>query len=575
MQRYSLVSLAVCLHLVFAPTSFVAAQEVAPDKRIKIGVASMVTPISAVKYYQAIIDYLAEKLGEPIEMVHRTTYDEIDRMLEENRLDAAFICSAPYVLDKKNFNVELLVAPVVNGEPFYQSYFIVHKSSPIETVEDLRHRTFAFVDPKSNTGRLYPVYLLAQKGTSPDDFFSRYIFSYSHNKSVELVAKKKVDGASVDSLVYQYMVETDSPYGRETRIIHQSPKFGIPPVVVPQNTPLFLKEKLRQEFVRLHESEKGRSILTGMHIEKFIEVPDQNYDLIRTMIDFVAVHNKGKTPRSAGENQEDGEPIVVRFGIIPDINPRIAYEWYQPLLDYLSDETGFSFELSLKKSFQEVVDGLGKGEIDVALLDPLSYLDAHAKYGITAIAKNKSRDGVPFVHSVIVSRKDSSFTDISQLTGKKFAFAALWSTAGNLYPRYMLAWEKIHLDKLASYRNFNYSDTVVKKVLSGEYDAGGVSQSIASKYLQSGLKILATSDPITSGPIAISQQVPYATVEKIKKALFSMIETKKGERVLTHLGDEYVGGFIPASDGDYSGIRKMMNDIPQGCGTGCHPKTHF
>ena len=83
-----------------------AASETNPDKKLKIGVASMVTPVSAVRYYQEIIDYLAEKLGESIEMVHRTTYDEIDRMLEESSIDAAFICSAPYVLDKKNFNVE-------------------------------------------------------------------------------------------------------------------------------------------------------------------------------------------------------------------------------------------------------------------------------------------------------------------------------------------------------------------------------------------------------------------------------------------------------------------------------------
>ena len=537
----------------------------------------MITPVSAVKYYQAIIDYLADKLGEPVEMVHRTTYDEIDRMLEENSLDAAFVCSAPYVFDKMKFNVELLVAPLVDGKPFYRSNIIVHKSSPVDSIDDLRHKVFAFVDPKSNTGRLYPVYMLAQKDTSSDVFFSRYTFSYSHNKSVELVAKKKVDGAAVDSLVYDFMEAIDSPYARETKIIHQSPDFGIPPVVVPQGLSIFFKEKLRQEFTKMHENEKGKAILDGMHIDKFIQVPDSNYDTIREMMTFLKSYNKTKISNQVSESalMNSDAPFVMRFGVIPDENPRIAYEKYQPLLDYLNEGTGLVFELTLKKKFQEVIEDLGMGDIDVAFLGPVSYLDAYARFGVAAIAKSKSAEGNSFYHSVIISRQDGEITDISQLSGKKVAFSSIWSTAGNLYPRYMLAWQDIHLDKLASYKNFNYSDTVVKKVLSGEYDAGGVSESLAKKYLQSGLKILATSEPIMTGPIVVSQHISYAIVEKIKKALFLMTKTQKGQEVLRNLGPEFEGGFGPAADADYRGIRKMVNDIPQGCGLGCHPNMNF
>jgi ABC-type phosphate/phosphonate transport system substrate-binding protein len=62
---------------------------------IKIGVVSMITPVDSVKYYQETIDYISEKLGMPVEMVYRKTYDEMDRMLEKGEVDAAFICVAP------------------------------------------------------------------------------------------------------------------------------------------------------------------------------------------------------------------------------------------------------------------------------------------------------------------------------------------------------------------------------------------------------------------------------------------------------------------------------------------------
>lgn len=543
---------------------------------LRVGVASMITPVSAVRYYQQIVEYLSDKMCIEAEMIHRTTYDEIDLMLEQKQLDVAFICSAPYVIDKRKFGAELLVAPLVDDKPFYQSNIIVHRDSDVSSFEGLKGKNFAFVDPKSNSGRLFPIYWLARRNLSPDDFFNKYFFSYSHNKSVEMVAKKKVDGAAVDSIVYAFMTATESPYALETKIIHQSPEFGIPPVVIPPGLPIFLKEKLRETFLSMHEDKDGKSILDAMRIDRFVEVPDNNYDLIRKMQAFVknqvAATALLETPQ-AGTGEADAR--TVNFGVIPRDNPRIAYERYQPLLDYLSEETGYRFDLLLKNTYQEAVNSLGNGETDFALLGPLTYLDAYARFGTPPIVKSKTKDNQVFYNSVIVTGTDNQIDDVTQLNGKKLAFASLWSTSGNLIPRYMLARTGIHLDKLATYHNFNYHDTVVKKVLSKEYDAGGVRKSVADRYLRYGLQIIATSDPIPTGPVVVSPETPYSVVRKVQQAMLTMADTEKGREVLAKLDPEQQGGFVPASDADYSGIRKMINDVPKTCGLGCHPKVTF
>jgi ABC-type phosphate/phosphonate transport system substrate-binding protein len=116
----------------------------------------MITPVDTVEYYQDIIDYISEKVGQPVEMEYRKTYDERDRLLENGSVDAAFICGAPYVDDKKQFGAELPVAPQVDGSPFYRSFIIVHRDSDIQSFDDLKGRSFAFTDPKSNSGKLYP-----------------------------------------------------------------------------------------------------------------------------------------------------------------------------------------------------------------------------------------------------------------------------------------------------------------------------------------------------------------------------------------------------------------------------------
>lgn len=536
----------------------------------------MITPVSAVKYYQRVVEYLGNKLGLPAEMVHRTTYDEIDVMLENQEVDVAFICSSPYVLDREKFGVELLVAPQVKNNVYYHSNIIVHKDSLIDSLDQLRGKTFAFVDPKSNSGRLYPTYVLAKRDETPESFFSSYLYSYSHNKSVEIVAKNRADGAAVDSIVYDFMVSSNSPYAKQTKVIHRSPQFGIPPVVVHPDISPYLKKSLRSIFLEMHNDPEGKQILEGMKIERFVEVPDSNYDAIRAMRAFIK-NNKvalDKADLSSGTKSAQ-EVKTLLFGVLPRDNPIIAYERYQPLMDHLSGITGLNIELHLEKSYQAVVDSLGQGKMSFALLGPLTYLDAYKRFDAPPIAKSRTSRGKTFYRSVIVTDIDGSIKEIAQLVDKKFAFAALWSTSGNLIPRYMLAWAGIHLDSLSSYHHYNYHDTVAKKVISKEFDAGAIRLSTAERYTPFGLKIIATSEPIPTGPVVVSPQAPYSAVQKIQKALLSMADSEEGRKVLNKLDPDLQGGFVAASDADYTNIRQMMNAVPQTCGKGCHPPESF
>jgi len=539
----------------------------AAQRPIRIGVVSMITPVDTVEYYQDIIDYISEKIGQPVEMQYRKTYDEMDRMLEQGDVDAAFICGAPYIEDKRKFGAELLVAPQVDGSPFYRSFIIVHRDSDIQSFDELQGRSFAFTAPKSNSGRLYPAYLLARRGDRIEDFFEKYIYSYSHNKSVELVAKKEVDGAAVESLIYEYMQEKKSPYVQQTRIIDQSQYFGSPPLVASPKTATFIKKKIIEILVNMHQDPKGKRILNNVLIEKFVQAKDINYDSVREMQSFVEKFNTTEDFLSR-VTQSD----TVLFGVIPKDNPRIIYEKFQPLMDYLTDKTPYNFELVLQKTYDDTVIALGEGRINMAFLGPLTYLHAKAEYQVIPLLKGITEKGDPFYNSVIVTKKNSPFKQLSDLKGQSIAFASLKSTSGNLIPRYLLAENGIHLREIKDFNNFNYHDSVVKRVLKGIYDAGAVRESVAEKYIPQGLEIIAKSGPIPTGPLVISPLTSYTVVEMIKTVLLDMNKTEQGQAVLKKIDPEYMGGFVEADDFDYAHIRKMINNVPKSCGLGCHPK---
>jgi phosphonate transport system substrate-binding protein len=274
--------------LMFTAVVALSAQAYAEDV-VKVGVAAMISPKETARYYNQMVMYIGEKIGKKVEIVQKENYAEMDSLLEKKEVNVAFLCAGPYVKDHEKFGAELLVAPQSYGKPFYHAYIIVHKDSPLKFLGELKGKKFAFTDPKSNTGKLVPTYMVAKKfNETPEKFFSEVIYSKSHDKSIEMVAKKLADGASVDSLIYDYAAKKTPIYTQLTKIIEKSPPYGIPPVVVNRGLDPKLKEAIKNAFLNMHNDPKGKAILSGIMVDKFIVPKDSDYNSVREMEKFIS-----------------------------------------------------------------------------------------------------------------------------------------------------------------------------------------------------------------------------------------------------------------------------------------------
>ena len=83
------------------------------------------------------------------------------------------------------------------GRTFYHSLVVARKDSGIQTVADLKGKTFAFVDPSSTSGHLFPKAGLIKAGFNPDKDFGRVIFSGSHDSNAVAVQNGKVDAVAI------------------------------------------------------------------------------------------------------------------------------------------------------------------------------------------------------------------------------------------------------------------------------------------------------------------------------------------------------------------------------------------
>jgi phosphonate transport system substrate-binding protein len=263
--------------------TLVGADRKSSKGQIRIAVGGMITPREGLVFYKRFLDYVQEKVGVNVDYVDREDYAEINDLLRKGDIEAAFVCSGPYVDGHKEFGLELLVAPQAYGETVYYSYIIVARDSPVTSFGGLRGKRFAFTYPLSNTGKLVPTYMLAKMNETPDTFFRQYIFTQAHDKAIKAVAQGIVEGAAVDSLVWEYANHTNPEFTSRTKIIATSPPYGIPPVVVSRNLDPDLKEKLRRVFLDAHNDEQGKEILKQMMIDKFVPISDGAYDSIREM----------------------------------------------------------------------------------------------------------------------------------------------------------------------------------------------------------------------------------------------------------------------------------------------------
>jgi len=266
------------------PLPPVAAAEVVP---LRLAVAAIISPQGTAESYGDLAAYLGEKLDRPVELIQRRTYAQANELIKQGQVDLAFVCTSAYVASHKEFGMELLVAPQIDGHYVYYSMLIVSAASPAKSMADLRGQVFAFTDPMSHTGRVYPTYLVQQLGTTPEDFFRRTFFTYSHDKAIEAVAQGIADGAAVDSMVLKYAFTRHPELKQQLKVIHQSQPFGIPPVVVPPNLSPRLKTELRQILLEMPNDATGRQILDNLGLDRFVLLDDRAYDSVRMIVQLV------------------------------------------------------------------------------------------------------------------------------------------------------------------------------------------------------------------------------------------------------------------------------------------------
>jgi phosphonate transport system substrate-binding protein len=226
-----------------------------------------------------VLDSLEKQLGMPVKAFVATDYNGVIEALRAKKLDVAYLGPFSYVLASSIADVEAFAVAVTKktGQSSYRSVIIARKDSGLASPADLKGRSFAFVDPTSTSGHLFPKAGLLQAGYDPEATFGRVIFSGSHDASILAVANKKVDGAAVADRILATAIAKGQVKQDELQIVWSSGPIPESPMVWRKDLDPALKERIAKAMANVKDLPWGdQGVLNG-----FQPTNDAAYNIIR------------------------------------------------------------------------------------------------------------------------------------------------------------------------------------------------------------------------------------------------------------------------------------------------------
>lgn len=217
-----------------------------------------------------------------MQFVQRGSYRDVVGLLQQGRLDFAWLCGYPFVRNERQ--LRLLAVPLYLGEPLYRSYLIVPAvDRATASLLDLRGKVFAFSDPDSNSGHLFPLYSLLKMREAPNTFFSRTFFTWGHRKVVDAVSVGLAQGGAVDGYVWDTLALLHPHLTARTRIVERSPQFGFPPFVARASVPGADFNAMQAVLLAMADGDAGRALLRRLNLDGFAAGHPGLFDGVRAM----------------------------------------------------------------------------------------------------------------------------------------------------------------------------------------------------------------------------------------------------------------------------------------------------
>jgi phosphonate transport system substrate-binding protein len=234
--------------------------------KFRYGVQAVETQAAAMSRYKAFGDYIKKKFGIELELFLSAEYAGVIQAIGAKQLEVMDMGAAGYAaawLETKG-GVEPLVVPTNNdGTIGYYAVAFVRSDSPYKHLNDLKGKVWAWVEPNSSSGYIFPLVGFRKMGLEPEKHFGKVVFSGGHEQSIIGVLDKAYDGAITwtnDPEKHtrgglRMMLSRGVVKKEDIRIIWVSDLIPNPVIAIRSDLPKQMKDDLRTMFLNLHKED--------------------------------------------------------------------------------------------------------------------------------------------------------------------------------------------------------------------------------------------------------------------------------------------------------------------------------
>jgi len=254
------------------------------------------------------------------------------------------------------------------------------------------------------------------------------------------------------------------------------------------------------------------------------------------------------------------DAAVFRVGVLPSDGEVELHERYAPLLDYLSRETGWKFQLVVTDSYENLLNRFETREVDLANFGGFTFIQAHALYGASPLVM---RDVDSRATSYVVVKVGGPLQDCYNLkcpglAGARVLFGPELSTSGHLMPRHFLKTEK-GIEPEAAFREVRYSTghrATAYHVRDGDADIGMVYAATLRAMLHNGelkpgeLQVIWETPPFPDNVWAVQGDMDEGTMTKLRDAFMALDIANEDQARIALL--QRADSFIPAAVADFT-----------------------
>lgn len=255
---------------------------------IRFGVEPYDTAARLVPIYEKVGKLIGDKIGCPVRVYVATSYNAEIEAMRNGKLELGEFGPLGYVLAHQVAKAEAVAAfGTADGKPdTYWASIVTYPSSGIKTVAEIRGHSFAFSDPASTSGHLFPAYGLRKAGIDPDKDI-KAVYAGSHTASFEAIYNHKVDAGELNSEQMESAKQRGHYKDGDLVFLWKSNPIPTDPFTVRGNLPDGFKKKLTDVLQHLDLTSldpADRKIMVGAGITQLVPQADHAYDNIRDLV---------------------------------------------------------------------------------------------------------------------------------------------------------------------------------------------------------------------------------------------------------------------------------------------------